>query len=154
MNISALRDRCFRELSGGQQQKVLLARALCATGKILLLDEPVAGLDPEAQEDMYRVISALHESVVTVIMISHDVRAAMKYATHILHIGEEVFFGTRKEYLDSSFGKRFLEAEARLEEDTPEEGRAGAYSAEYRPKGEPAQEEELQETAGGKEARK
>ena len=154
MNISALRDRCFRELSGGQQQKVLLARALCATGKILLLDEPVAGLDPEAQEDMYRVISALHESGVTVIMISHDVRAAMKYATHILHIGEEVFFGTRKEYLDSSFGKRFLEAEARLEEDTPEEGRAGAYSAEYRPKGEPAQEEELQETAGGKEARK
>ena len=131
MNIAALKDRCFRELSGGQQQKVLLARALCATGKILLLDEPVAGLDPEAQEDMYRVISGLHEDGVTVIMISHDIHAAVKYATHILHIGEECFFGTRTEYLESKFGKRFTKAEEKVRGE--EDGGAGteAYSAEY-----------------------
>ena len=132
MNISGLKDRCFRELSGGQQQKVLLARALCATGKILLLDEPVAGLDPEAQEDMYRVISALHEDGVTVIMISHDVHAAMKYATHILHIGEKCFFGTRNEYLESSFGRRFMEAEEKAKEEDSDAAPAEAYSAEYR----------------------
>ena len=130
MNISALRNKCFRELSGGQQQRVLLARALCATGKILLLDEPVAGLDPEAQEEMYRVINRLHEDGVTVLMISHDVHAAMRYATHILHIGEEIFYGTREEYLESKFGKHFQEAEEKAREESgPKE-----YSAEYRPK--------------------
>ena len=130
MTIYDLRDKCFRELSGGQQQRVLLARALSATGKVLLLDEPVAGLDPEAQEEMYHVIRTLHEEGVTVLMISHDVPAALRYATHILHIGEEVFFGTREEYVESKFGKQFYENEERGRESAQTE----AYSAEYRPK--------------------
>jgi zinc transport system ATP-binding protein len=138
MNISALKDKCFRELSGGQQQRVLLARALCATGKILLLDEPVAGLDPQAQEEMYRVINGLHKDGVTVIMISHDVHAALLYATHILHVGEETFFGTREEYLESTFGKHFIEAE----EKAAEGSEAKAYSADYRPKEQTAASEE------------
>lgn len=99
MNITSLKNRCYRELSGGQQQRVLLARALCATQKILLLDEPVAGLDPKVTADMYELIDGLNKKDgVTVIMISHDIDKALKYASHILHIGTDNFFGTREEY--------------------------------------------------------
>ena len=99
MNIADLRNRCYRELSGGQQQRVLLARALCATQKILLLDEPVAGLDPKVTAEMYSLIEGLNKNDgVTIIMISHDVDKALKYASHILHIGSDNFFGTRAEY--------------------------------------------------------
>ena len=99
MGINELAERCYRDLSGGQQQRVLLARALCATQKLLLLDEPTAGLDPEVTADMYRVIHDLHQSGVTILMITHDVTEALPYATHILHLGGRVFWGTRDEYL-------------------------------------------------------
>ena len=105
MGIEDLQNRCYRELSGGQQQRVLLARALCATQKMLLLDEPVAGLDPKVTADMYTLIEGLNKKdKITIIMISHDIEAALKYSTHILHIGNETFFGTRQQYLDSRFG--------------------------------------------------
>lgn len=100
MGISNLSNRCYRELSGGQQQRVLLARALCATQKMLLLDEPVSGLDPVVTEEMYTLIEQLHKDGITVIMISHDIEAAIKYATHILNIGKEIFFGTKDEYIE------------------------------------------------------
>lgn len=107
MGISHLTKRCYRELSGGQQQRVLLARALCATGKMLLLDEPVSGLDPKVTAEMYRLIEKLNSDGITVIMISHDMEAALSYASHILHIGNTVFFGTRQEYLNSELYKGF-----------------------------------------------
>lgn len=108
MGIWNLRNRCYRELSGGQQQRVLLARALCAAQKILLLDEPVSGLDPRVTAEMYQLIKDLNKKDgITIIMISHDIAAAVKYATHILHIGEHCFFGTKKQYLESSLGKAF-----------------------------------------------
>ena len=110
MQISEYAKRCYKELSGGQQQRVLLARALCATRKILLMDEPVSALDPKATAEMYALIEKLNrEDGITVIMISHDVQAAVHYANHILHIGDSVFFGTREEYLNSPFGKFFEE---------------------------------------------
>lgn len=103
-----LAGRCYRELSGGQQQRVLLARALCATRKMLLLDEPVSGLDPKVTAEMYALIEKLNrEDGITVIMISHDIAAAVKYASHILHIGDAVFFGTKAEYLQSPQGRLF-----------------------------------------------
>lgn len=108
MGISAFRNRCYRELSGGQQQRVLLARALCATRKILLLDEPVSGLDPKATAEMYSLIADLNHEGITIIMISHDIAAAVHYASHILHIGTTVFYGTRDEYMASDAGKFFL----------------------------------------------
>ena len=99
MQITQLAKRCYRELSGGQQQRVLLARALCATQKMLLLDEPVSGLDPKVTAEMYALIEKLNcEDGITVIMISHDVAAAV--ASHILHIGDTVFFGTKDAYLN------------------------------------------------------
>ena len=98
MEIENLSKRCYRELSGGQQQRVLLARALCAAQKMLLLDEPVTGLDPAATEEMYTLIEQLNKSGITIIMISHDIEAALKYASHVLHIGKEIFFGDVKEY--------------------------------------------------------
>lgn len=107
MGIEQLSARCYRELSGGQQQRVLLARALCATQKLLLLDEPVSGLDPAATAEMYSLIEKLNKSGITVIMISHDIDSALKYANKILHIGDNVFFGTAKEYAEkkNAFGK-------------------------------------------------
>ena len=101
MEILDLKKRSYRELSGGQQQRVLLARALCATRKMLLLDEPVAGLDPEATEEFYELIKKLNrDEKVTIIMVSHDMHAMSKYASHVLNLVKEpVFFGTAKEYL-------------------------------------------------------
>ena len=108
MGIGSLAKRCYRELSGGQQQRVLLARALCATRKMLLLDEPVSGLDPRVTAEMYGLIETLNrEEGITVMMISHDISAALRYASHILHIGDSVFFGTKADYLQSPQGKVF-----------------------------------------------
>lgn len=112
MQISALAGRCYRDLSGGQQQRVLLARALCATQAMLLLDEPVSGLDPRVTAEMYRLIAELNQrDKITILMISHDIAAAVRYASHILHIGETVFFGTTQEYLHSPQGRMFATQE-------------------------------------------
>ena len=101
MQIASLAKRCYRTLSGGQQQRVLLSRALCATRKMLLLDEPVSGLDPKVTAEMYALIQKLnYEDGITVVMISHDLNAALQYASHILHIGDTVFFGTKAAYLN------------------------------------------------------
>ena len=100
MGITALSGRCYRELSGGQQQRVLLARALCATRRVLLLDEPVSGLDPKVTAEMYNLIYTLNKDEnITVITVSHDIAAAVRYANRILHIGKEIFFGTKEEYV-------------------------------------------------------
>lgn len=98
LGIDHLADRCYRDLSGGQQQRVLLARSLLAAGKVLLLDEPVSGLDPEAAAEMYAILRALHRSGVTILMITHDVKAALADATHVLHLGESIFWGTADAY--------------------------------------------------------
>ncbi len=108
MGILDLKDRCYRDLSGGQQQRVLLARALCATRKVLLLDEPVSGLDPKVTTEMYELIRDLNRDGITIIMISHDIAAAVQYSSHILHIGDVIFYGTKEEYLKSDAGKQFL----------------------------------------------
>ncbi len=109
LHIDSIRKSSMMELSGGQQQRVLLARALCATRKLLLLDEPVAGLDPLATREMYDMITNLHHNCgVTIIMISHDVAAAARYATHILHLRHEpLFYGTAEDYAASELCHTF-----------------------------------------------
>ena len=109
MRIEEFSKRCYRELSGGQQQRVLLARALCATQKILLLEEPVSGLDPKVTAEMYELISGLNKEGITIIMISHDIDVAISEASHILHICDKPFFGTKEEYLKSELGSKFIE---------------------------------------------
>ncbi len=109
LGIQTLAERCYRELSGGQQQRVLLARALCATRKLLLLDEPVSGLDPFATNEMYHLIAGLNDEGISIIMVSHDIDAALRYASHILHIGGSTFFGTAADYAASPIGRRYLE---------------------------------------------
>ena len=111
MGITSFARRCYRQLSGGQQQRVLLARALCATRKLLLLDEPVSGLDPKVTAEMYTLIEGLNREGITIIMVSHDLSAAVQYASHILHVGNEVFFGKTEDYLESDFARRFLPQE-------------------------------------------
>ncbi len=113
MELKPLAGRCYRDLSGGLQQRVLLARALCAAEKVLLLDEPVTGLDPVVTAEMYALIRRLNSEGITILMISHDVEAALRYATHILHVGEPVFFGTKDVYLGSEIGRLFEAREGR-----------------------------------------
>lgn len=110
LDLLPLKKRCYRDLSGGQQQRVLLARALCATRKLLLLDEPVTGLDPMMTEEMYQLISRINrEQNVTILMVSHDLQNVLPYATHILHLDQkQLFFGTTEEYRNSPVGKKFL----------------------------------------------
>ncbi len=110
MEIENLKNRCYRELSGGQQQRVLLARALCAARKVILLDEPAAGLDPVVTQSLYGLIRQINEEMgITVIMVSHDIRAAIRYAKHILHLRQsQLFFGTTEDYKSSEAGSRFM----------------------------------------------
>ncbi len=112
LGIEDIKKRCYRDLSGGQQQRVLLARALCAASKMLLLDEPATALDPLAQTELYELIANLNRQGITIIMVSHDITSAVKYASHILHISKkQLFFGTKSDYINSSAGKKFLESE-------------------------------------------
>ena len=113
LGVEGLRNHCYRELSGGQQQRVLLARALCATRKLLLLDEPVAGLDPVVTLELYRLIAQLNrENGLTVVMVSHDVRSAVQYASHMLHLRKtQAFFGRTEDYLTSGPGLGFMGGE-------------------------------------------
>lgn len=116
LGLSELKDRSYRELSGGQQQRVLLARALCATKKLLLLDEPVTGLDPMVTTEMYELIREINKSGVTMIMVTHDMPSALRYASHILCLTEsESFFGTADEFLESDMSD-FLTGHKREED--------------------------------------
>ena len=103
LEITELSKKCYHELSGGQQQRVLLARALCGAKKLLILDEPTSALDSVATHDFYRIVSELSSEGITVIMISHDIENAVKYASSVLHLGESepLFFGSKEEYIKS-----------------------------------------------------
>lgn len=110
LGIEDISRKSFRNLSGGQQQRVLLARALCSAGELMILDEPVTGLDPTVTDELYSLLEALnkHDNM-SIIMVSHDILAAVKYATHILHIGDtQLFFGTTEEYLKCDASQKFL----------------------------------------------
>ena len=110
LGILPLRKKSFRDLSGGQQQRTLLARALCATEKVLLLDEPVSGLDPLVTAEFYDTVRALNrDGAITIIMISHDIRSAVEDASHILHLqNRQIFFGPTEEYKQTEAGREFL----------------------------------------------
>lgn len=125
VNLTSLKNRPYGELSGGQQQRVLLARAFCATEKLLILDEPTAGLDPEISGELYRLIRAITKREgLTVIMVTHDIRNAVSEATHVLHLvpptvqsggsadSSVAFFGTAADYRASSWGKHLGEGYA------------------------------------------
>lgn len=107
MGVWELRKKSYRNLSGGQQQRVLLARALCATSKLLLLDEPVNGLDPKVTAEFYQMIQKLNQKGITIIMVSHDMHV-LQYATHVLHVDSSTsFFGTKEQYLESEKSRGF-----------------------------------------------
>ena len=113
LGILELKDKSYRDLSGGQQQRVLLARALCAAGRLLILDEPITGLDPAAAQDLYKTLSYLNRKEgMAVVMVTHDLKAALRSARTVLHIGRSSFFlGTVPAYLASPQGRRFREVE-------------------------------------------
>jgi zinc transport system ATP-binding protein len=110
LGIAELAARCFGELSGGQQRRALLARALCATEKMLVLDEPAAGLDPLASQELYALLETINRDMkITIVMVSHDIAQAVKYANKILHLWhKQLFFGSTEDYINSDTGKMFL----------------------------------------------
>lgn len=116
MNLGKLgvlewKDKSYRELSGGQQQRVLLARALCAAGRLLILDEPITGLDPAASQDLYKTLSYLNtKEGMAIVMVTHDLGPALRSARSVLHIGQRgTFLGPVADYLASPQGRRFRE---------------------------------------------
>lgn len=113
MGILQYADRNCSELSGGQKQRMLLARALCAAGRLFLLDEPAAGLDTAATAELYQLISELnHKDGMTVLMVTHDPSVLPQLASHVLHLGQKQnFYGTIEEYRNSEIGNRFLRGE-------------------------------------------
>ncbi len=109
LGITELKNKCYRELSGGEQQRVLLARALCASSELLLLDEPVTGLDPIVTAELYELIASLNREGLTVVMVSHDVIESVKHATHVLHLSNTpLFFGEKDKYLQSYACKAYI----------------------------------------------
>jgi zinc transport system ATP-binding protein len=110
MDISALKRLSYRDLSPGQQQRVLLARALAAAKKVIMLDEPAAGLDPNISNEMYKLLNTLNAKKITVVMVSHDLHATVKLASHILHLAKRpLFLGKSADFIKSSFYKAFTE---------------------------------------------
>ena len=110
LGIKDLQKRCYRDLSGGQQQRVLLARALCSAKKLILLDEPVTGLDPLAIIEMYSLIKELNQKDgISIIMVSHDIQNLLQHTKHVLHLTDNgTFYGTVNEYLSSEIGNKFI----------------------------------------------
>lgn len=110
LSIDGIKSRPFTELSGGQQQRVLLARAICAAEKLVLLDEPVTGLDAQSSDNFYKLIMHLNsEHGVAVVMVSHDIERSVKFAEKVLHLGaDNYFFGTVDEYKATDYYKNFL----------------------------------------------
>ncbi|MDR0383153.1 MAG: ATP-binding cassette domain-containing protein [Spirochaetaceae bacterium] len=110
LGIADAAGRCFGELSGGQQRRVLVARALCAAEKLLVLDEPAAGLDPLAAREMYSLLENINRDMkMTIIMVSHDIATAVKHANKVLHLWQkQLFFGSAGDYANSGIGKAFL----------------------------------------------
>lgn len=109
MEIAGLKNQCYGELSGGQQQRVLLARALCAAEKILVLDEPVTGLDPAAAASLYGILQKLNSEGMAIVMVTHDLKNIVNKVGKILHINNgSYFYGTTDEYMDSDYSKIFV----------------------------------------------
>lgn len=108
LGIENLRRKSFSELSGGQMQRVLLARALCACKKLLLLDEPVTGLDPHTTSEFYRMVDDLNDDGLTIIMVTHDIHPALNSADHVMYLGRGYFYGRKDDYFKSEMGMRFL----------------------------------------------
>ena len=110
LGITDLKRKCYRELSGGQQQRVLIARALCATDQMLILDEPITGLDPAAIQDFYRLVKGLNSKYgITIVMVSHDIRNVLTQANQVLHLQQKVLYnGSAADYPRSKAAQAFL----------------------------------------------
>lgn len=119
LQIERIKNKPFVELSGGLQQRTLLARAFCAAKKLVIFDEPVASLDPIATADFYKLLSHLNKDHgLSVMMVSHDIEEAVKYSNKILHLNHsKSFFGSTDDYVNSEIYRRFIEAKKEDKED-------------------------------------
>lgn len=109
LNIIDYKNKSYKDLSGGQQQKVLLARALCATDELLVLDEPTNGLDMRSIKAFYDIIYRLNqENGITILMVTHNLDKVIDRATKIIYLkNTQVFMGNKEEFLASEYGKNY-----------------------------------------------
>jgi len=109
LNIIDHKNKSYKDLSGGQQQKVLLARALCATDELLVLDEPTNGLDMRSIKAFYDTIYRLNsENGITILMVTHNLDKVIDKVTKIIYLkNTQVFCGSKEEFLESEFGKSY-----------------------------------------------
>lgn len=108
LNIYNLKNKSYNELSGGQKQRVLLARAIVSGKKVLVLDEPVTGLDYNSLKDLYYLIDKLNKKGMTIIMISHDVDKMIEHATHILYIKKDSYsYLKTKDFVNNNYHECF-----------------------------------------------
>ena len=100
LQIETLRDQLLSELSGGEQQRVLLARALVSRPELLIFDEPSTALDPVSRESFFRLIQKINrEDQTTILLITHDTGYIGNYANKLLYLdGRLVFFGKIEEF--------------------------------------------------------
>ena len=99
MGILSLAKKGYGELSGGQRQRVLLARALLSCKGLLILDEPITGLDVKNQKMLYDLLWELFKEGTSIVMISHDKDVLCENATHVLSVGEDVVFESKESFL-------------------------------------------------------
>lgn len=113
LGIIDIKKSCYNELSGGQQQRILLSRALCGADNILVLDEPVANLDPVITNELYDILHTLNKNEnYTIIMVSHDMHSVKKYATKVLHLAQNNYvFDSAENYINSSLASDFIGGE-------------------------------------------
>ena len=88
LNIGHMADSYARELSGGQKKLLELARAIINEPEILLLDEPLAGVNPKLAEDILSLIKKLSEDGITIVMVEHNIEAVMKISERVVVLAE------------------------------------------------------------------
>ena len=111
--IHELRERRIGELSGGQQQRVFIAKALVNNPKILILDEPVTGIDQQSIDLFYSILRELNsKQKITIIWSSHDLDAVNKLANHVACLNRTLFFHGESEtfFSDDELVKQYSEA--------------------------------------------
>lgn len=106
LGISKLKDKSFKDLSGGERQKVLLARSLSATSKLLILDEPSNNLDSKSKKELYKLIEDLNQKGLSIMMITHDLDHGNLIGNKILSLREDdTFFGSVESFVRRIHGE-------------------------------------------------
>lgn len=106
MEISHLLDKLMSNLSGGEQQRIFLIRALINNPDVLIMDEPTSALDPKFRRHFNELIDKLHQDGVTIVYVTHDLYDKASENAKVIYIDQTVkYFGNFHEFLDKNRGE-------------------------------------------------